>query len=118
MLTPGGRVVQAWTGTEKLFNQAISKQVFWSGRSSTSAMPDGVSVALNCGCRRSKEVNNLARKPVAQVVSEVLLHNKAEVTTQAAYANRSGEPGCDASFREPENRKICTRHECATIGYN
>ena len=84
MLTPGGRVVQAWTGTEKLFNQAISKQVFWSGRSSTSAMPDGVyQLRLTAAAVEAKEVNNLARKPVAQVVSEVLLHNKAEVTTQA-----------------------------------
>nr|WP_315486117.1 CehA/McbA family metallohydrolase [uncultured Undibacterium sp.] len=86
LVTPGGRVVQSWNGTEKLLTQAISKQIYWAGRTmaNVSTLPDGVyQLRLTAAAVEAKEIAGAARKPVPQLVNEVLLHNKAEVIEQS-----------------------------------
>ena len=86
LLTPSGRVVQTWNGAEKLLKQAVLKQIYWAGRTAANAnaLPDGVyQLRLTAAAVETKEVLGATRKPVPQLVNEVLLHNKAEVTEQS-----------------------------------
>ncbi|MBC3873485.1 CehA/McbA family metallohydrolase [Undibacterium flavidum] len=86
LVTPGGRVVQSWNGTEKLLNKPILKQIYWAGRTATNAnvIPDGVyQVRLTAAAVDTREIVSIIKKPAPQLVNEVLLHNKAEVTEQS-----------------------------------
>lgn len=86
LVTPGGRVVQTWNGAEKLVNQALVKQIYWTGRTAAnaSALADGVyQLRLTAAAVETREIPSASKKPVPQLVNEVLLHNKAEVTEQS-----------------------------------
>ncbi|WMW80535.1 CehA/McbA family metallohydrolase [Undibacterium cyanobacteriorum] len=84
LVAPSGRVVQTWNGTEKLLSRAVIKQVYWAGRNSANAMPDGIyQLRLTAAAVDTREVINPNRRSVNQVVNEILLQNRAEIIEQS-----------------------------------